>query len=228
MTDYIDLERPLRPRRARLLAVAVIAGGALAGCGASTHPSTSTTSAAVSNPATAAPSTASSTTTAPTTATRAPKRRRQSGSASFGPPSPLAFAKCMRANGVSSFPDPSAGGGFHFQARPGLIGSPAFQAAQSKCQRLLPGGGPLSPGAPASARTMSQLLRIAECMRRHGVSQFPDPLPSAPSHPTLGKYRLITNYKGAILLFPSTLDMQSPAYGRAARECGGSFLGARH
>jgi hypothetical protein len=42
------------------------------------------------------------------------------------------------------------------------------------------------------------------------------------------KYSVITNYKGAILLFPATLDMQSPAYVQAAGACGASFLGGQH
>jgi hypothetical protein len=77
---------------------------------------------------------------------------------------------------------------------------------------------------------MARLLRIASCMRQHGASQFPDPLstPPAQSSVNLSKYRLITNYEGAILLFPSTLDMQSPAYEQAAAACGAGFLGGQH
>jgi hypothetical protein len=39
---------------------------------------------------------------------------------------------------------------------------------------------------------------------------------------------MITNYEGAILLFPATLDMQSPAYTQAAAACAASFLGSHH
>jgi hypothetical protein len=67
-------------------------------------------------------------------------------------------------------------------------------------------------------------------MRRHGVPQFPDPLSTPPpqSSVNLSRYRLITNYEGAILLFPVTLDMQSPAYVQAAGACGAGFLGGHH
>ena len=133
----------------------------------------------------------------------------------------------MRANGVSSFPDPNpGGGGFDFHASAAVISSPAFRAAQEKCQKLLPGGGPLSPGAPPSAQTMARLERIAACMRQHGVPQFPDPRTTPPpqSSVTLSEYRLITNYEGAIVLFPATIDMQSPAYEQAAAACGATFL----
>lgn len=94
--------------------------------------------------------------------------------ATAGPPGALAFAKCMRANGVTNFPDPQAGGGFEFKSA-GATSSPAFRTAQEECGKLMPRGGPLSPGPPPSAQTMSQLRRIAVCMREHGAPQFPDP-----------------------------------------------------
>jgi hypothetical protein len=133
----------------------------------------------------------------------------------------------MRANGVPNFPDPKPGGGFEFQA--GIVSSPAFKRAQVKCARFMPGGGaggPLSPGPPASAQTMAQLRKIAVCMRDHGVAQFPDPRPSVPPgfKPNPGEYREITNYMGAILLYPATIDPQSPAYKQATTACGAGFL----
>jgi hypothetical protein len=133
----------------------------------------------------------------------------------------------MRSSGVPNFPDPNPGGGFRFHRNASVRSSPAFRAAQAKCQRFIPGGGPLSPGAPPSARTMAELVRIASCMRRHGIAQFPDPLSTAPpqSSANLGKYQEITNYEGAILLFPATLNMRAPAYEQAAATCGSGFLG---
>jgi hypothetical protein len=131
----------------------------------------------------------------------------------------------MRSSGVPDFPDPQPGGGFAFHASPGLTSSPAFKAAQAKCQKYMPGGGPLSPGTPPSAQTMTQLRQIAVCMRRHGVPQFPDPRTSVPPGFSLfPKYREATNYKGAILLFPAAIDMQSPAYEQAVAACGAGFL----
>jgi hypothetical protein len=131
----------------------------------------------------------------------------------------------MRANGVTNFPDPQPGGGFEFQS-PGITSSPAFRTAQEKCGKLMPGGGPLSPGPAPSAQTMSQLRRIAVCMREHGVPQFPDPRTSVPHgfKPNPAEYSEITNYKGAILLYPATIDQQSPAYEHATTACGAGFL----
>jgi hypothetical protein len=39
---------------------------------------------------------------------------------------------------------------------------------------------------------------------------------------------VITDYDGAILLFPSTLDTQAPAYTQAAAACGAAFLARPH
>jgi len=136
----------------------------------------------------------------------------------------------MRANGVPNFPDPLPGGGFTFNPSPGATSSPAFKAAQAKCQKYLPRVGVLSPGAPPSAQTLAQLRQIAQCMRQHGVPQFPDPRSTPPPQSSVnsGAYSVITNYKGAILLFPATIDRQSPAYEQAAAACGAGFLDGQH
>jgi hypothetical protein len=65
-----------------------------------------------------------------------------------------------------------------------------------------------------------KLRKIAQCMRQHGVAQFPDPRTSVPLNPFGSGYGVITDYEGAILLFPSTLNTQSPAYMQATGACG--------
>ena len=54
-----------------------------------------------------------------------------------------AFAQCMRANGVTDFPDPDADGKFPRSAEQGAHDDPRFQAAEEKCRKDLPqhGGG---------------------------------------------------------------------------------------
>jgi hypothetical protein len=135
----------------------------------------------------------------------------------------LAFARCMRANGVPNFPDPSPGGGFLFNAGAVNPSSPAVSSARTRCQKLMPGGGPPAPGSTThpSAQTVAKLVGIAQCMRQHGVPEFPDPRTSVPANPfgSAGA-GVITDYDGAILLFPSTLNMESPAYSRAVATCG--------
>ena len=139
---------------------------------------------------------------------------------------PLAFAECMRANGVSNFPDPSATGPL-FNTAGVVTSSPAFRAAQAKCQKLM-GGGPPGPGSTThpSERTLAKLRRTAVCMRGHGVPQFPDPRTSVPPNPT--GYQEITNFDGVILLFPVSMDLQAPAYKHALTACGAPPLGLPH
>jgi hypothetical protein len=62
----------------------------------------------------------------------------------------LKFAQCMRSHGVPKFPDPKAGGALTLGSKNGVDpNTPAFQAAQKTCQKLVPGGPIVS--APAGA-----------------------------------------------------------------------------
>lgn len=132
----------------------------------------------------------------------------------------LAFAKCMRASGVPNFPDPKSGGGFLFRPDAGTNpSSPGFKAAQAKCHKLMPVGGPPSTTNP-SPQTLARFLRIARCMRQHGVEDFPDPRTSVPSNPFgSGGAGVISDIEGVILIFPSTIDQQSPTFTRASAAC---------
>ena len=90
--------------------------------------------------------------------------------------SELAFSRCMRAHGISDFPDPSSHGGIALNGGPGSDlnpSSPQYQAASSACKSLLPPRRPLSPAQQAAAR--AQALRYSRCMRAHGITDFPDP-----------------------------------------------------
>ena len=91
------------------------------------------------------------------------------------------FAQCMRNNGVSNFPDPSASGQLTIDAIANGSGintnTPAFQQALSACKNLEP------PGFMGTQRTPQQqaaALKFAQCMRDNGVSNFPDPSPDGP------------------------------------------------
>jgi hypothetical protein len=220
-------KRLISPRRARLLAAAALVSGVLvAGCGGSSgnptvaNVASSTTSTGAASAGAATTSTSSTATTARSDSATA------NGAPSSGPPSQaaleaqeLAFARCMRSNGVPDFPDPSAGGGFRV-AVPADGRSPAlFKAAQARCQKLLPGG-PGSGPAP-SPQTVAHWVAVAQCMRRHGISNFPDPRTTVPSHPIAGGGAgVISDRDGVILVFPHTIDEQSPLFTRAAAACG--------
>jgi hypothetical protein len=121
----------------------------------------------------------------------------------------LKFSSCMRAHGVSGFPDPTSTGGLLLKAGPGSgidPRSPAFQSAQQACKKLLPNGG--HPG-PVSASQRAAALRFSQCMRAHGVPNFPDPSFGAGGGIQLGFRR------------GSGIDPQSPAFQAAQKACGG-------
>lgn len=219
--DGIRRHRRGRSQPARPLAFAALASAVLvAACGAS-----SPGPAAGTGGGTSGSTAGRGATTARSDTTRGSYSTARSAGAA-GPA--LAFARCMRANGVSSFPDPSPGGGGRFDIPASVQASPAFNAAQTKCQKILSSGGLLpGHGAPASPQTMTKLVRIAGCMRAHGISGFPDPEATMPSRPPAG-IRVITDYDGAILLFPTTLNMEAPAYRKALTACGAPPLGLPH
>jgi hypothetical protein len=131
----------------------------------------------------------------------------------------LALSKCMRAHGVSNYPDPStSGGGLRISITPGMginPQAPAFQAAQKSCRHLLPGGG--QPTAQDSAQAKAQLLQTAECMRAHGITDFPDPQTGSP--PSSANFSAVMGVNGAFLAIPNSINMQSPAFNQAAAAC---------
>ncbi|MGP0053480.1 MAG: hypothetical protein ACLPZR_32210 [Solirubrobacteraceae bacterium] len=139
--------------------------------------------------------------------------------ASKGYSEALAFSKCMRAHGVSSFPDPrSSGGGIQLSVGPNSgvnPQAPAFQSAQTSCRHLLPGGGPSS--GPPSPQALAQLRQVSECMRAHGISGFPDPTTTPPSSPA--GYSAVIGRNGVFLAIPNSIDTQSPAFEQASAAC---------
>jgi len=135
--------------------------------------------------------------------------------ASTGSSPRVEFAQCMRSHGVPNFSDPTSVGGGVVNEVGANPQSPAFQAAQRSCQRLTPGGG--SSSVHASAQAMARALTVSECMRAHGVSGFPDPVTSPPS--SLTGYSVVLSQNGAVIAIPSSLDVRSPAFKQAARQC---------
>ena len=85
------------------------------------------------------------------------------------------YAECLRANGVSDFPDPNASGQFPSY---GVSVTPTvWKSATTACKALAP------PGAGSAKLTPTQLsdaLRFAQCVREHGVPDFPDPVNGQP------------------------------------------------
>jgi hypothetical protein len=88
----------------------------------------------------------------------------------------LKFVRCLREHGVDA-PDPAADGSISIPV-PGPGGSggpvagPDFQRAQKACAKYAPQQS-LTPGSTDGIAKAA--LAFAKCMRRHGVSNFPDP-----------------------------------------------------
>ena len=87
----------------------------------------------------------------------------------------LAFSHCVRAHGVSSFPDPNVNGAISLSSLSGQgnLNSSQVSSAIQACRHLLPNGGTLNPAQQQKALTA--LLKFSRCMRAHGVPNFPDP-----------------------------------------------------
>ena len=129
----------------------------------------------------------------------------------------LKFSQCMRAHGLTNFPDPSAGGGIQLNSSSGLNpSSPGFQAAQNACAKDMPG---LGKGGQASEAQKQQMLKMSECMRAHGLTSFPDPTSKAPSPSSLGGLGMAFGRSGSFIVIPQSI-ISSPAFNQAAAACG--------
>ena len=99
----------------------------------------------------------------------------------------VAYSQCMRANGVPKYPDPASGGQLpKGDAQAFGVSDSTYQAAQRTCQHLLPTGGSFDEQSrecieagdcpPALVQQMLTADRkFAQCMRSHGVPNWPDP-----------------------------------------------------
>ncbi len=86
----------------------------------------------------------------------------------------LAYTACMRSHGVPNFPDPTVQNGsvgFNITGADGIDqNSPQYLSARQACQSLRGGGTANSGSANYAAE-----VKFSECMRSHGVTDFPDP-----------------------------------------------------
>jgi hypothetical protein len=92
---------------------------------------------------------------------------------------PLAYARCMRSNGVPNFPDPTSSEGGNNKAAIvralQAVSTSQGQAAQTACRHVnggSPGTRQIVAQGPASTAVM---LAFARCMRSRGFPNFPDP-----------------------------------------------------
>jgi hypothetical protein len=97
-----------------------------------------------------------------------------SSSSRSSPASPLALAQCMRNHGIHDFPDPDSSGNFDLGGGSDLNpNNPSYQAAARACRSL--GSAGKASAASLSPQQIAAVVRFAECMRSHGVDNYPDP-----------------------------------------------------
>lgn len=129
----------------------------------------------------------------------------------------VAYAQCMRTHGVPEFPEPTEGKLLlHSSDKNGKVTglnpeSAQFQAAQKVCGKLAPNGGK-PPSAAEQTKMQQQALKFSQCMRSHGVPNFPDP---EFSHSGGGVGIRIGGKKGG----PSGIDPNSPQFQAAQKAC---------
>jgi hypothetical protein len=122
----------------------------------------------------------------------------------------VAFAKCMRANGVPTFPDPNGQGGFNNAQVQALTTGAQGDNALHQCRSVLPNAGTgltVTQIQAIQQQNLRNAVKAAHCMRAHGIVDFPDPAGT-------------TQASG--VNWPQTLpgiDTGSPAYEKAFTTC---------
>jgi hypothetical protein len=97
----------------------------------------------------------------------------------------LAFSRCVRSNGVPNYPDPTGNGNLpKGNAQAFGVSTSQYQAAEQACGHLLTSGGSASltqclmtGDCPRSVvqPALEEGRTFAQCMRSHGVTNWPDP-----------------------------------------------------
>jgi hypothetical protein len=121
----------------------------------------------------------------------------------------VAFAQCMRAHGVPSYPDPSSVSGPIDENQLG-VSDTVYESARTTCDRLYPQ--PQSAGITTAQQQQveAQLLKFAECMRSHGLPSFPDPNPASTIWGPGG---------GKLFTAPSSINPHSSQFTSAENAC---------
>jgi hypothetical protein len=119
----------------------------------------------------------------------------------------LSYSECMRAHGVSDFPDPDSQGRIEIQGGQGSDLNPdntTFKNAQKACQSKQP-----KPTPAQQAQAQAYALRVAECMRAHGIKDYPDPPANSGGRISIR----LNNSPG------SDLNPNNPLFQRAQAKC---------
>jgi hypothetical protein len=134
------------------------------------------------------------------------------GAASSGDQAFIDYAKCMRAHGVTDFPDPAprpGHSGLSLQF-PEDNGTPVYRAADDQCKQLIASVLAMKENAAKNRMTpqaLQALAGYARCMRAHQIPMLdPDPVDG---HLSLGTVAGLPNHVGRT----------SPQFGPADAAC---------
>jgi hypothetical protein len=171
-----------------------------------------------------------------------------SGSASPDPrQAMLRFAQCMRQHGID-VPDPNGNGAIQFGGPAGSAGNsggpsqsgatppdpndPTFKAAETACQKYMPDGGPDKMNSQDVKANLAKGLKFSQCMRQHGLPNFPDPQPNSGGGTTFKQTAPGSGGNGGPVGSLSingqtfSFDPSDPAFQKAQQACS-SILGIK-
>jgi hypothetical protein len=133
------------------------------------------------------------------------------GSATF--PSAVAYSACMRSHGVPNYPDPSSNESLpKGNAQAFGVSNSQFQAARTACRNLLSDSETFTASLTQCLETgdcpqavvqqaLTEGRKFAQCMRNHGVPNWPDPTIDSIGRPSF-------NVTGAGISIASTRSSQ--------------------
>jgi hypothetical protein len=118
------------------------------------------------------------------------------------------FAECIRAHGVSDFPDPNAKNQFEYGVS---VSEAVWKQATTACKDLQP------PGTLSGKRTPKQQsasLRFAQCIRDNGVKDFPY---TVNGEPLVNTYKIpSSNRPGGMTILNAAMHKCRNVLGEAA------------
>jgi hypothetical protein len=185
-----------RPRWAGVLAGAAGIVLLVAACGGGSSSRDPSSNTGASSSTSASPNTSTSLTTGVSSNTGGSSQAQQG----------LAFAQCMRSDGVTDFPDPGSNGQFGTISAQ-LEDSPQFGTGFNACKHLLPDG-----GVSKAQQDGPQLLKFAQCMHAHGVPTYPE---SGPVNP----YSVLAPNTAVNALKVAGVNPNSPVVQAAVQTC---------
>jgi hypothetical protein len=133
----------------------------------------------------------------------------------------LAFAKCMRSNGVPNFPNPDRQGDFNNATVNALTSNNSGDNALHQCRSVLPNAGTgltTEQIQQIQQTNLRNAVKAAHCMRAHGIMNFPDPAGTTQASGV--NWQPVASAEQA-----GGFNQNSPSYEAAFMACNGKLVG---